>query len=123
LTTDHGKLSGLRVFVAEDHYAIAAALVLTLERFGCRVVAQASSAARARSLAEDVEADCALLDLNLGDGYCYDAAQRLQVRGIPVVFLSGYREALNLPPPLKTTPHLLKPVDAEAIRRVLLDLV
>ncbi len=112
-------LAGLRIFIAEDHYAIAAALVMTLERFGCTVVAEASSAAAARTLADRVEADCAILDLNLGDDYCYAAAQRLRERQIPVLFISGYRDAVDLPADLQAIPHLLKPVDAESIRRAL----
>lgn len=122
---DHqaNRLAGLRVFIAEDHYAIAAALVMTLERFGCSVVAEASSAAAARTLADGVEADCAIMDLNLGDDYCYAAAQRLRERRIPILFVSGYRDAVDLPADLQEVPHLLKPVDAESIRQALHQIV
>lgn len=115
-------LSGLRVFLAEDNYAIAEALAITLERFGCRIVATASSAAEAQAIANDVDADCALLDINLGDGSCYPAAQRCRERGIPVIFLSGYDAPADLPPGLEDAPLLLKPVHAERVRQALMAL-
>jgi CheY-like chemotaxis protein len=115
-------LSGLRVFLAEDYYAIAAALEMTLERFGCQIVAVASSAADARAIADDVDADCALLDIDLGDGSCYAAAQRCRERGIPVIFLSGYDLPADLPSDLEGAPLLLKPVHADGVRRTLMEL-
>ncbi len=122
MNRDGNGLSGLRVFLAEDYYAIAAALAMTLERFGCRIVAQASSAADAQAIADDVDADCALLDIDLGDGSCFPAAQRCRERGIPVIFLSGYDAPADLPPRLEDVPLLLKPVQAERVRQALMAL-
>ena len=122
MNRDGNGLSGLRVFLAEDYYAIAEALAMTLERFGCRIVAKASSAADAQAIADDVDADCALLDIDLGDGSCFPAAQRCRERGIPVIFLSGYDAPADLPPGLEDVPLLLKPVQAARVRQALVAL-
>lgn len=108
-----------RVFLAEDHFAIALALTGMLESFGCRVVARATSAASAADTARMVEADWAVLDINMGDGYCYAAAAHCRSRGIPVIFVTGYDEPPDMPADLAEVPRLLKPVEKAHLRRAL----
>ncbi len=108
-----------RVFLAEDHYTIALALTEVLDDLGYVVVGQASSAEAAMRMAADVEADVALLDINMGDGWSYRAAQCLLKRGIPVVFTSGYDVPPDMPPDLLDVPLLLKPVTDIDIKRAL----
>lgn len=108
-----------RVFLAEDHYTIALALTEVLADLGYVVVGEASSAEAAVTMAADIEADVAILDINMGDGWSYGAAQRLLGRGIPVVFTSGYDVPPELPADLLDVPLLLKPVTDIDIKRAL----
>lgn len=119
MTKPSAPLQETRVFLAEDHFAIALALTGMLEEFGCTVVAKASTAAAAAEVARTVDADCALLDINMGDGHCYEAARQCRERGIPVIFTTGYDEPPGLPPELDDVPRLLKPVDKVDLRRTL----
>lgn len=108
-----------RVFLAEDHYTIALALTEVLVDLGYTVVGQACTAESALGMAAEIEADVAILDINMGDGWSYSAAQRLLERGIPVVFTSGYDVPPEMPRDLCDVPLLLKPVTDIDIKRTL----
>lgn len=119
MTEEAASRRASRVFLAEDHFAIALAMTSMLEELGCEVVAEAGSAAAAEQAAETVEADFAILDINLGDGTGYRAAELCHRRGIAVVFTTGYDDPPDIPAGLEKAPRLLKPVAAVDLKRTL----
>lgn len=120
MTMDAARpLSGLRVLLAEDHFAIALAMSGMLEDLGCVVVAEAGDTAAATEAARTVAADCALLDIDMGDGTGYAAAEHCRARGIPVIFTTGYDLPPDMPADLADLPRLVKPVAAVDLKRVL----
>lgn len=114
-----GAFEGRRVFLAEDHFSIALAMTGLVEQLGGSVVAREGDAASAAETARTVDADIALLDINLGDGPCYQAAQAFLRRGIAVIFTTGYDIPPDMPPSLDDVPRLVKPVIAADLKRAM----
>lgn len=56
--------------------------------------------------------DCALVDLNLGLGMCFEVARELSRRAIPVAFVTGY-DHTAIPDKFVATPRMEKPVAAQ----------
>ncbi|EKV28926.1 response regulator receiver protein [Caenispirillum salinarum AK4] len=114
---------GLRVLLAEDNWSIALTMSTMLEDWGCTVVSVAADCASAEDLAATADADCAVLDIELLDGLCYSAAERAAARGMAVIFTSGYDTPPDLPPALRDTPWLVKPVAPAHLQRALQSLL
>jgi CheY-like chemotaxis protein len=109
--------SGRRILVVEDEYLIAADLAEALEELGAEVVgpvANVKAALAAVELAEDL--DGATLDVTLGQEKSFDVAARLQERGVPFVFLTGYGDR-GLPERYRDIPRCEKPFDVSSILR------
>jgi two-component system, NarL family, nitrate/nitrite response regulator NarL len=73
----------LRCLVVDDSGRFLAAARALLEREGVAVVGVASSVAEAVRLAEELEPDVILLDINLGTDSGFDLARRLAERDRP----------------------------------------
>jgi DNA-binding LytR/AlgR family response regulator len=58
--------------------------------------------------------DCAVVDIDLGNGPSYEVAEFLKRRGLPFVFTSGYDDAA-VPAPYNDVPLLVKPYSEEAL--------
>lgn len=116
------QLDGARVLVVEDEPLVAMFLEDLLEELGCTVAATAWRLAQALEMAETVEADAAVLDVNIAGERVFPVAEALSRRGVPYIFATGYGSA-GLPPELGRVPVLAKPIDqnslAEALARVL----
>jgi DNA-binding response OmpR family regulator len=84
------SISGLRILVVEDDAGVADLLADMLGDLGHQVVATERTRDAALARAEIVEADLAILDINLGGRPSFPIADRLQARGIPVMFVTGY---------------------------------
>jgi PAS domain S-box-containing protein len=69
----------VRVLLVEDHASVRQAIASAFEReAGFEVVGEAGSLAEARELLDDVDADVAVLDLGLPDGYGADLIPELR---------------------------------------------
>ena len=79
-----------RVFVVEDEMLLALMIEDMLADLGHQVVALATRLEPAVALARTVEADVAILDINLAGARSFPIADVLQSRGIPFVFATGY---------------------------------
>jgi len=101
-------LRGLSALVVEDEGPIALLIEDMLADLGCEVVAAAASLEKACSLAESVDVDFALLDLNLNGASALPVADILRRREIPFVFSTGYGAA-GIPDEYKLHPMLAKP--------------
>jgi CheY-like chemotaxis protein len=84
---------GLRVFLVEDEALVAMMLEDMLLDLGCEIEGTASSVADAVAGAAEVQANLAIVDLNLNGCSSLPAADILASRNIPVIFSSGYTAA------------------------------
>jgi CheY-like chemotaxis protein len=82
-----------RVFVVEDEGMIAMLLEDYLEEIGYLVAATAATLDEALAKAAVVEADIAILDINLAGRSSFEVADLLAHRGMPFVFATGYGAA------------------------------
>lgn len=84
-------MKGLRVFVVEDESLVAMQLEDMLLDLGCEVIGPAMRLKAALEMIErGIEADVAILDVNLGGEKIYPVAERLRDLGIRIVFATGY---------------------------------
>jgi len=111
--------AGARVIIAEDDWTLALFLRGVLEELGCAVVGTAATEAQAERLAAEAEADIAILDIALGAGRSYAAADRARARSMGVIFTTGYDDPPDLPARLADAPRLIKPVVPAHLKRVL----
>jgi len=107
-----------RVFVVEDESMIADLIGFMLEDLGCEVAGVAGDLGEAMAMAEGVEADAALLDVNLAGREVFPVAERLASRGMPLVFSTGYGVG-GLPPEWSGRPVLSKPFEQEDLAEAL----
>ena len=107
-------LAGLRVLVVEDDYFVASECASALRDHGARVLGPVPDMYRARATLSDAPADCVLLDVNLKGEMVFDLARELMGQGIPLVFTTGYDTSF-LPPMLRDSPCLQKPVDTQEL--------
>jgi DNA-binding response OmpR family regulator len=108
---DPQALSGYSILIVEDDYFIAQDLASTLREFGAQVFGPVPDVRRARSLAEQHDLHCAILDINLKGELAFDFAGDLQASGVRPIFATGY-DASFLPTELQGVSCLLKPVAA-----------
>lgn len=113
-TEVRGLLAGLTILVVEDDYYQAVDTKEAFERAGATIAGPFSNAAAALGAIEQIPPDCAVIDINLGDGPRFDLARNLKKRGIPTVFVSGYR-ATVLPSDLRDIAYLEKPAEAPSL--------
>ncbi|HLI10788.1 MAG TPA: response regulator [Alphaproteobacteria bacterium] len=111
-------LSGVRVLVVEDDVLVSAALGDMLSDFGCIVAATVDRLDEAVTLAERLEIDAAILDVNIAGELVFPVAERLARRDIPFIFASAYprkRIALEYPKAIV----LAKPYPPALLRQAL----
>lgn len=114
MTANDLRLAGLSVLVLEDEYILADEARSVLLSAGAEVIGPFSSAEDALAAAERAPPDCAVLDLDLGDGLDFEPARALQRRGVPLVFFTGYDMAVA-PADLRKERFAEKPVFMAAI--------
>lgn len=115
------RLPDVEVLVLEDDYNLADDAARTLEEAGARVIGPFSDADEAVRAAQERKPSCALVDINLGGGPSFAAANALVSGGVPIIFVTGY-DADVIPPQFQDAPRLLKPIEpyriVEAVRSV-----
>ena len=89
----------LKVLVVEDESIVALVIETMLEELGCVVVASVPRPRKALDLASFLDFDLAVLDINLAGEVVYPLAFRLNERGTPFMFTTGYRTEKGLPLP------------------------
>lgn len=109
-----GKLSGLRILIAEDSWIHADTLSVILEGEGASVVGPCSTAADAIDRVRREPMDFALLDMNLGGVSADDLAAALFERSIPYAIVTAYR-TLPSNADAEAFGVLHKPINAKAI--------
>jgi CheY-like chemotaxis protein len=116
--TDPTALDGLRVLVVEDEMMVAMLIEDMLTDLGCIVVGPAARLDEAIALANGVEIDCAVLDVNLGGQPIFPLADILRASGKPFAFATGYGDA-GLREADRGAPVMQKPFREGDLARVL----
>lgn len=111
-------LAGLRVLVVEDEGAVALMIEGMLQDLGCEIAASVARLADACKIAGAVEADLAVLDVNLGGQQVFPAAEILRGRQIPLVFSTGYGRS-GVRSDFSAHPILSKPFSIEQLRQAI----
>ena len=83
----------MKVLIVEDEALIAMLLEEMLADRGYSVAGLASTVEEGLELADRLEVDAAILDVSLNGSYVFPVAERLDTRGVPFVFTTGYGEA------------------------------
>jgi len=108
-------LTGRRVLVVEDQFAVALDLCEGLDREGASVVGPASSVEDALQMLESsARPDVAVLDIQLRGGLVYPVADRLEELGVPYVFTSAC-EPHEIPEHYRQAPRFDKPIRLSSI--------
>lgn len=105
----------LRVLVVEDEMMIAMMIEDILAELGHEVAGVAMRLPQALELAKGVDADVAILDINLDGRKSFPAAQVLRDRGIKIIFASGYGSP-GLEAPFTEDVIIKKPFETSDIR-------
>lgn len=117
------KLAGRHVLVVEDEALLAIALQATLEEAGAEVVGPAQSMATALRLAEHEQIDAAILDITIGGERVWPLAHTLRQRGIPILFYTGWHDAVALVGEWPESAVVAKPAPDGKLIAALADLV
>ena len=107
-----------RVLVVEDEALVAMLIEDMIHDSGDEVVGSAGKLTDAVALAQETQADVALLDINLGGVLAYPVADVLRQRGVPIVFTSGYGSA-GLIERFQDCPMLDKPFDQPSLEHAI----
>jgi len=102
-------LDGINVLLVEDDYYLATDEKAALEGAGARVIGPCRDADEASGLAVREIIDCAVVDINLGNGPSFAFARSMRAQGVPFVFVTGYDQAI-IPPDLAGAERLEKPI-------------
>lgn len=109
MTEREAQLQDLNVFVVEDEALVALNLEDMLADLGCRVVGPVMRLSRAIEFFEEAPLpDIAVLDVNLAGEPVFELAERIDSKGVPIVFATGYGRA-GLPDGWHRWPILQKP--------------
>jgi CheY-like chemotaxis protein len=114
-------LAGLCILVVEDEMMVAIMLEEMLTKLGCKVV-KAARVSKAVQLVITAAIDGAILDVNVAGEAVYPVAHKLQERGIPFIFSSGYG-ASGLPVEYRDRPTLSKPFQQEELAPILVNAI
>jgi len=110
----------MRVFIVEDEIMLVLMCQEVFPELGFEIVSYALTIADATTQAEIVDADFALLDVNVAGVISFDVASILQRRGIPILFTTGYWTAA-VSERFPGVPVLTKPyADHELVAAVLI---
>ena len=107
-----------KVLVVEDDGLICLLLEDLLAELGCDVVGPATTAEAAERIALDQPVDFALLDVTLGLGASYGAAELLRARHIPFAFLTGH-DTGRIREDMRGAPMLPKPINLDDLEQLL----
>jgi CheY-like chemotaxis protein len=108
----------LRVLVVEDEMMIAMLLEDMLVELGHQVAGVAMRLPQALEMAKGVDADIAILDINLDGRRSFPVADVLREKGVKLIFASGYGSP-GLEPPFLDEIILKKPFEPSDIRAAL----
>ncbi len=111
--------SGKTALLVEDNMLLAMDLAQTLKKMGAAKVQTVASLKAGIEQAKTGYFDFAVMDVNLRGAPCFPIADQLKTRAIPFVFVSGFNNAVEMPPAHQDVPLLTKPVDEASLSQSL----
>ena len=112
------RTSGGSIFLVEDEVMIRMMVVEMLEELGYNIAAEAGEISEAVKLAQSIEFDIAILDVNVNGKVISPVADLIAARGRPFIFATGYGSS-GLPAEYRDRPALQKPFQIETLARVI----
>lgn len=115
-------VENLRILIADDETAVAAALVRQLKALGHCVVGEAGTGREAVRLAAEMRPDVVVMDIRMPDGDGIEAAKRMADSApVPVLFLSGHFDQDLLEGVVESggLAYLMKPATSEQLQAAL----
>jgi CheY-like chemotaxis protein len=110
-------LHGAHVLILEDEALINLAMADLLEEMGCRVSAFMHLHESLATIEREVP-NAAVLDVNINGASSYALAERLQEKGVPIIFVTGYGSP-SLRGKWNDFPHLYKPCAPAELKEAL----
>lgn len=104
----------LRILIVEDESIVAMMIEDFVADLGHELAGTAGRLDQALKLAQNAEADIAVVDVNLNGQHTYPVAEALKARGVPFIFATGYGAA-GLDDAWKHYPVLQKPFQMEEL--------
>lgn len=115
-------VENLRILIADDETAVAAALAGQLKALGHCVVGEAGTGREAVRLAAEMRPDVVVMDIRMPDGDGIEAAKRMADSApVPVLFLSGHFDQDLLEGVVESggLAYLMKPATSEQLQAAL----
>lgn len=109
---------GGSVFLVEDEVMIRMMVADMLEELGYRVAAEAGEISEAVKLAQTIDFDFAILDVNVNGKVISPVADLIRARNRPFIFATGYGSS-GLPEEYRDRPALQKPFQLETLARMI----
>jgi CheY-like chemotaxis protein len=109
---------GGSVFLVEDEVMIRMMVAEMLEELGYSVAAEAGEIGEAVKLAQSIEFDLAILDVNVNGKVITPVAELIDARNRPFIFATGYGSS-GLPEEYRDRPALQKPFQLETLARAI----
>ena len=109
---------GGSVFLVEDEVMIRMMVADMLEELGYRVAAEAGEINEAVKLAQTIDFDFAILDVNVNGKVISPVADLIRARNRPFIFATGYGSS-GLPEEYRNRPALQKPFQLETLARMI----
>ena len=103
------RLDQLRIMVVEDEYYLATDVARALKRERASIVGPFGDREQAAAAVARGEVDCAVLDVNLGDGASFTLADEISAHGVRFIFFTGYDQNV-IPERFASITRLEKPV-------------
>ena len=109
--------TSVNILVVEDSGLIASRIVQILQAAGYGVAGSIATLSTALTVVgRPGPLDAVMLDIDLRGEPVYPLAEKLQERGVPFLFLTGF-EPLAIPDRWRDAPRIEKPFEAEELRR------
>ena len=112
------QISGGSIFLVEDEVMIRMMVADMLEELGYSIAAEAGEINEAIKLAQSIEFDLAILDVNVNGKVISPVADLIAARERPFIFATGYGSS-GLPAEYRDRPALQKPFQIETLARTI----
>src|SRR6202021_2930746 len=112
------RTSGGSIFLVEDEVMIRMMVADMLEELGYSIAAEAGEIGDALKLAQSVEFDLAILDVNVNGKVISPVADVIAARSRPFIFATGYGSS-GLPAEYRDRPALQKPFQLETLGKMI----
>lgn len=107
-------LSGTSVLIVEDEYYLATDIAQQVRRSGGTVIGPFATFEEGLTSLGEGRPQCALVDINTGDGPSFELADALVAQAVPFAFLTGY-DAGSIPGRLSDVQRIEKPASHQKV--------